>query len=72
MPYYNLRNVFTGEEWNSVQRTRDDAVADFGRQLGTRLSLEDRGEAVTDYMMAEREEAVGWLDHNIPVHEINE
>ena len=70
MPYYSLESVATpGVCVHVVAVDRAEAVAEFGENLGRKLTLEDPGHPPL-YMMAEHHEAEAhWIKPEIPVFE---
>jgi hypothetical protein len=70
MPNYNLRVVNENRVLDTVSGDRESAVADFGKQLGKQLSLNDQ-DGPAPYLLDEWHESPHWVNPTIPVFEIS-
>lgn len=73
MPYYNLLVVDKNRMLATVAKDREDAIADFGKELGLRLTLnaQDVPASVSYYLLDEWHEGPHWVNPTIPVFEIS-
>ena len=66
MPYYNLLVVDVNRTLATAAANREDALANFGKELGLRLTLDDQG-LPAPYLLDEWHEGPHWVNPTIPV-----
>ena len=72
MPYYNLLVVDKNRMLATVAKDRENAIADFGKELGLRLTLNAQDvPASVSYLLDEWHEGPHWVNPTIPVFEIS-
>lgn len=68
MGYYAIEVAATRKRLSVVAPSREHAIAQFGEELGARLTLDDQDTGAPPYMMDEWfEEGPHWVNLHIPV-----
>lgn len=66
MPYYNLKRDTDQKIFSTPAESMDAALAEFGAELGVRLTLEDTGD-MAEYLIQESHKNPHWVNPTIPV-----
>jgi hypothetical protein len=68
MPYYDLQVIADRRILSTAANNREHAIAIFGEELQTSLTLEDQ-DIPPPYLLDEWEQSPHWFNPTIPVYE---
>jgi hypothetical protein len=66
MPYYNLKRLADGQDFDTPAGDDDEAFFYLSREVGEELTLE--GEGPPPYLLGKRMEPMGWVNTDIAVY----